>query len=62
MQTSTAAQPYPSIRFLGDTETGLVHVVHSSCAEAAEEVFLDLRTAIVRGYRLCRCCERDLRS
>ncbi len=46
----------PMIRFVGDPETGIVHRVHSPCDVDTSEAFLDVRTAIVRGYRLCACC------
>ena len=44
------------IRFLGDSETGIVHNAEGGCEVDATEAFLDLRTAIVRGYRVCACC------
>jgi hypothetical protein len=44
------------IRFLGDSETGIVHYAQGGCEVDASEAFLDLRTAIVRGYRICACC------
>lgn len=47
--------------YVGDSETGLVHVQNSQCALAAHQVFLDVRTAVVRGYRLCMCCEQVVR-
>lgn len=46
----------PVIRFVGDAETGIVHSALSTCAAETSEAFLDLRTAIVRGYSLCACC------
>lgn len=46
----------PLIRFIGDTETGIVHRAHSACEADTSEAFLDLRTALVRGYSMCTCC------
>ena len=58
MQTMSypAAVAVPLIRFVADTDTGIVHAVHSDCQVYTQEAFLDVRTAIVRGYRLCNCC------
>ena len=45
------------VRYMGDSETGLVHRVEAGgCDADAHEIFLDLRTALVRGYRLCPDC------
>jgi hypothetical protein len=49
-------QHSPVVRYVGDTETGVVHRVGSDCEVITVEVFLDVRTAIVRGYQLCSCC------
>jgi hypothetical protein len=48
----------PSIRYIGDPETGIVHLPTCHHASAATVIFLDVRTAVVRGYRLCTCCKR----
>lgn len=47
----------PVVRFAADTETGLVHCIDQSCDVFAGEVFLDVRTALVRGYQLCSKCQ-----
>lgn len=45
------------VQYLGDSETGLVHRADADgCDAEAHELFLDLRTALVRGYRLCPQC------
>lgn len=46
----------PLIRYVADIDTGIVHAVQSDCQVDTQEAFLDVRTAIVRGYRLCKCC------
>jgi hypothetical protein len=43
-------------RYCGDCETGLVHRNDADCAAEASEPFLDVRTALVRGYTPCPCC------
>lgn len=43
-------------RYSGDCETGLVHRNDADCAAEASELFLDVRTALVRGYIPCPCC------
>lgn len=50
------ARTTPIIRYIGDSETGIVHAATCSCDYHHTESFLDLRTAIVRGYRLCLRC------
>lgn len=45
-------------QYVGDIDTGMVHLRGSNCGIGASELFLDLRTAMVRGYQLCRCCRR----
>ncbi len=57
MQPTTPSQTIsPLIRFIGDTETGIVHCASGGCQVEIEQSFLDLRTAIVRGYQLCHLC------
>ncbi|PLS78421.1 MAG: hypothetical protein CYG59_18925 [Chloroflexi bacterium] len=51
-----SAVAVPMIRFVADIDTGIVHAAHSDCQVDTQEAFLDVRTAIVRGYRLCKCC------
>jgi hypothetical protein len=46
----------PFIRFIGDFETGIVHSASGGCQVEVQQSFLDLRTAIVRGYQLCHIC------
>ncbi len=46
----------PVIRFIGDVETGIVHRAQTGCEANTSEAFLDLRTALVRGYSVCTCC------
>lgn len=46
----------PYIRFIGDSETGIVHSASGGCQVEVQQTFLDLRTAIVRGYQLCHIC------
>jgi hypothetical protein len=46
----------PLVQYVGDPETGLVHHASTACTLLDNESFLDLRTAIVRGYRMCPCC------
>lgn len=49
----------PVLRYVGDIETGIVHCIDQSCDILVSEAFLDLRTAMIRGYRLCPlCCKR----
>lgn len=45
-----------NIWYIGDPDTGVVHVSNGSCVIESGQVFLDLRTALVRGYRVCTCC------
>lgn len=52
--------PMTPVQYVGDTDTGMVHVRESSCSAEASELFLDLRTAMIRGYSLCRCCQHLL--
>lgn len=56
----------PTIQYIGDPETGLVHLAYCSCAVVHGEGYLDLRTAMVRGYQLCPHCRaaqtRSVRS
>jgi hypothetical protein len=52
-----AVNTAPLIRFVGDAETGIVHAARTQCLVYTQEAFLDVRTAIVRGYRLCKCCQ-----
>lgn len=52
-------QHSPVVRYVGDSETGIVHRIGSPCVVIPNEVFLDVRTAIVRGYRLCSCCRLE---
>ncbi len=42
--------------YVGDVETGVVHRYRAGCADIAGVFFLDVRTALVHGYRLCACC------
>ena len=42
--------------YLGDTDTGVVHRFQARCAAPDGVFFLDMRTALVRGFRLCACC------
>lgn len=49
----------PVIRYVGDAETGIVHQQQSSCVVTVSEIFFDVRTALVRGYRLCSCCKHE---
>lgn len=55
----TTHQHLPVVQYVGDTETGVVHRVGSGCEVIMMEVFLDVRTAIVRGYQLCSCCRTN---
>lgn len=54
----TSVTAVPLIRFVGDAEAGVVHAAYTNCQLYTQEAFLDVRTAIVRGYRLCKCCQR----
>lgn len=56
MLTTFSTLNPPVVRYVGDAETGIVHRIGSSCGVSTNEVFLDVRTAIIRGYQLCRCC------
>ena len=47
------------MQYRGDSETGLVHREGCACDAEAHELFLDVRTALVRGYRLCPVCAAD---
>ena len=51
-----ARQAMGSAPYCGDSETGLVHCRDADCSAEASEPFLDVRTALVRGYSLCPCC------
>ena len=42
--------------YVGDTETGVVHRYRVGCPNVEGAFFLDVRTALVHGYRLCTCC------
>lgn len=42
--------------YVGDAETGVVHRYRVGCAGIAGVFFLDVRTALIHGYRLCACC------
>jgi len=53
---TTTLRMYPTINYIGDPETGIVHTADSNCFIEDGEVFLDVRTALVRGYRYCRVC------
>ena len=55
-------QRLPRVRYVGDAETGLVHYCGSDCSISGGQLFLDVRTALVRGYRLCNCCWREQES
>lgn len=55
-------QRLPRIRYIGDAETGLVHRCSSDCTVSVSQLFLDVRTALVRGYQLCSCCWREHES
>jgi hypothetical protein len=54
--SSTSQVVSPFIRFIGDSETGIVHSASGGCQVEVHQTFLDLRTAIVRGYQLCHIC------
>lgn len=59
MQLLTETAPRQMPRFslcVGDTETGIVHAAQSNCVVDERETFLDVRTALVRGYHLCSAC------
>lgn len=55
--TPLARRSTPPTQYVGDADTGIVHLRASNCSAEASELFLDLRTAVVRGYRLCACCQ-----
>ena len=42
--------------YVGDAETGVVHRYRTGCTEIKGVFFLDVRTALSHGYRLCACC------
>ena len=42
--------------YIGDPDTGVVHRSQAGCLAIDGVLFLDVRTALVRGYRLCACC------
>ena len=42
--------------FIGDEDTGVVHRSDAWCANRDGVLFLDVRTALVRGYEICSCC------
>ncbi len=47
----------PQVEYVADAETGDVHHLGCRYIEDASDRFLDLRTALVRGYTLCpHCC------
>lgn len=54
--TPSPPQRLPHIRYVGDLETGLVHRSTSTCVIISSQMFLDVRTALVRGYEMCSCC------
>ena len=54
--TPSPPQRLPRVRYVGDLETGLVHRCTSDCVVTTSQMFLDVRTALVRGYQLCSCC------
>lgn len=54
--TPSPQRRLPRVRYVGDLETGLVHLCSSDCDINVSQIFLDVRTALVRGYELCGCC------
>ena len=46
----------PKEAYVGDPETGLVHRHAIGCPTIEGVFFLYIQTALVHGYRLCRCC------
>lgn len=51
-----AAKDLPQVLYLGDGDTGLVHRAGCGCAIGVCESFLDVRTALIRGYTPCPAC------
>lgn len=42
--------------YVGDPDSGLLHRAGSSCTVSSGVFYLNWRTALVHGYRLCACC------